>query len=68
MTGRRNASGHRLGGWHQCAKEPDELVIAVLRDYQQGVRGRGYRALAKKYTLAESTVRDWCTFRTRASA
>lgn len=67
-SGKRNGHGWRVGQWHGRAVQPDEQVLAVLLDYQQGVRGRGYRAIAKKHQLPESTVRDWCTFRTRGSA
>lgn len=67
-VGKRTADGYRIGQWHGRAVEPDERVVAVLNDYEQGVRGKGYAAVGKKHGLPASTVRDWCTFRTRSSA
>lgn len=67
-TGPRGPKGHRMGWWHQKAKAPDELVLAVLADYKQGVRGRGYASVGKKHGLSMWTVRDWVTFNTRGTA
>lgn len=42
----------------------NDQVIEIRMTYQAGVRGFGYGALAKKYGVGESTIRDLLTCRT----
>lgn len=62
----RNHDGYRVGEGHQKAKLSDAQVRDMRAQYVPFVVG--YRVLAKRFGCAESTVRDICTFRTRASA
>jgi len=43
----------------------DEQVKEIRKEYMAYIRGYGY--LAKKYNCGESTIRDICTYRTRAN-
>jgi hypothetical protein len=36
-----------------------KLKIDILREYEAGVKGKGFYALAKKYNVATSTIRGW---------
>lgn len=67
-TIRRNHTGHRIGEDHQRAKLTDEQVRAIRAKHKPNKRGFGYAALAKESGCGVSTIRDICTFRTRASA
>ena len=67
-TIRRNHTGHRVGEDHQRAALTDEQVRAIRAKHRPHMRGFGYGALAKEFGCGESTVRDICTYRTRASA
>lgn len=42
----------------------DDEVREIRTSYRPGVRGFGYGALAKKYGVGESTIRDILTCRT----
>lgn len=67
-AGRRSASGHRIGEWHQNAKLLDADVLRMRFLYAAAkAQGRrlGYGRLAQIFRCGESTVRDICTFRTR---
>lgn len=46
----------------------DEQVRAIRAARQPGVRGAGYRELARRFSLAESTIRDALTGRTGYAA
>ena len=67
-TIRRNHTGHRVGEDHQHAALTDEQVRAIRAKHKTRKHGFGYGALAKEFGCGESTVRDICTYRTRASA
>lgn len=43
----------------------DEQVMEIRALHKPGVRGFGYIALARKYGVGESTIRDILTCRTR---
>jgi predicted DNA binding protein len=43
----------------------DDQVRAIRAAYKPGVRGAGYRELARRFQVAESTVRDALTGRTQ---
>lgn len=60
--GRRNHTGHRVGGWHHRAKLTDDDVRLIRILNAEGI---GYRKLAEKFECGQSTVRDICTYRTR---
>lgn len=62
----RAPSGHRAGESHPRAKVADELVCEIRRRREQD--GVGYRRLAKETGLPLSTIRDFCTYRTRVLA
>ena len=59
---------HRYGQNHHRAKLSDEQVREIRAQHLAWVRGRGYKTLALKYGVSESTIRDICTYRTRRSA
>lgn len=63
---KRNHTGHRVGEWHGKAKLSDAQARRMREMYQPGIVG--YGALAKFFGCSESTARDICTWRTRASA
>ena len=65
MTIARNHTGHRVGEYHQHAKLTDEQVKAIRAANESGT---GYKRLAKQYGVGISTIRDYCTYRTRWSA
>ena len=46
----------------------DEQVREIRAAHKPDLRGFGYGALARKYGVGESTIRDIVTYRTRASA
>jgi transposase len=46
----------------------DAQVREIRATYLPHVRGRGYRALAKRYGVGESTIRDAVKLHTYASA
>lgn len=51
---------------HHRAKLSDEQVREIRHLNEAGVAG--YKRLAKRYRCGESTIRDFCTYRTRATA
>lgn len=59
---------YKTGEQHHNTKHSDKLVSQVKSEYMAYIRGRGIEALAKKYDLPFSTVRDWVQYRTRYSA
>lgn len=63
--GRRTASGHRLGAWHQATRDDDATVRRAreLRD-----SGKTYAEITTELSVPYFTVRDWVTYRTRADA
>lgn len=63
---RRNHTGHRVGECHQKAKLTDAQVRNV-RDARKRF-GWSYKELGKFFGVSPWTVRDICTYRTRASA
>jgi transposase len=46
----------------------DQQVREIRALHMPNVRGRGYRALAQRYGVGESTIRDAIKFWTYASA
>lgn len=62
---RRNHTGHRVGQTHPKAKLTDQQIAEIRTLHRPYIRGLGYRALAKRYGVGESTIRDICTYRTR---
>ena len=64
-TGKQTAKGIRMS---RRKAANDEIVRKVRAEHQPGKRGHGYGALARKYNLKESTVRDWVQYWTRAAA
>ena len=32
----------------------------VVREYEKGVRGKGFAALAKRFKVPKSVIEDWC--------
>jgi hypothetical protein len=62
-TGKSNHLGKKIGQWHHRAKIPDRLINEIVAAYKPYVFG--YRSLSRKFAVAESTVRDWITGRTR---
>ena len=46
----------------------DDQVRAIRAAYRPGVRGSGYRELARRFGIAESTVRDALTGRSAYAA
>lgn len=72
LAGRRAASGHRIGEWHQRAKLPDIAVRAMRMMHVSGpdVFGQkvGYRRLGYMFGCGMSTARDIILYRTRADA
>ena len=64
----RNQKNYRVGEDHQRAKLTDEQVRAIRAKHKPNKRGFGYVALAKESGCGVSTIRDICTYRTRASA
>lgn len=62
----RNHTNHRIGQSHPKAKLSDEKVREMRRLNQQ--EGIGYLRLGRMFGCGESTARDICTYRTRASA
>lgn len=67
-TIRRNHTGHRVGEDHQRATLSDEQVREMRRLHTRPTERLGYRALAQRFGCGQSTARDICTYRTRASA
>lgn len=71
---RRNHKGYRVGQDHQHAKVPDALVRQIREEHERSQQragnggGGGYATLARKHGIGVSTVRDFVTYRTRASA
>jgi len=65
---RRNHLGYRVGESHQRAKLTDAQVREMRSLHGRARAPLGYGALAKRFNCGESTARDICTFRTRASA
>lgn len=59
---KRGPSGHRVGEGHQRAKLSDAQVLEIRAKNAAGV---GYRKLAAEYGCGQSTIRDFCTLRTR---
>lgn len=50
---------------HHRAKLTDDQVRQIRIDHMAYITGRGYPALAKRYGVGISTIRDICTYRTR---
>lgn len=46
----------------------DDQVRAIRAAYKSGVRGAGYRELARRFGVAESTIRDALTGRSAYTA
>lgn len=46
----------------------DDQVCAIRAAYKPGVRGAGYRELARRFGVAESTIRDALTGRSAYTA
>lgn len=77
-SGRRAATGHRVGEWHQNAKLLDADVVRMrflatssraLGLQQSGRTGfGGYRWLGRLFGCGPSTARDIVTYRTRGDA
>lgn len=61
----RNHLGYRVGECHQHANASDSLVREIR---ERNTRGEGYIRLSRDTGIPVSTIRDFCTFRTRASA
>lgn len=57
-----------MGEDHQRAKLTDKQVREMRGLNTQDCAPLGYRVLAKRFGCGQSTVRDICTYRTRASA
>lgn len=66
MSVARNHTNHRIGQSHPKAELSDEKVREMRRLNQE--EGIGYRRLGWRFGCGESTARDICTYRTRASA
>lgn len=62
---KRNHTGHRVGAWHHKAKMPTETIEAMRAEYIPYVNG--LTKLARKYHCPRSTVRDICSYATRAA-
>ncbi len=58
----------KFGSQNHNAKLSDDDVRSIRSEHMAYVRGRGYKALAKKYSSSESTIRDIVTYRTRRNA
>lgn len=58
MVGYRNHLGYRIGSWHGKAKLTEAQVASIRFEYRKSVRGFGMRALARRYNVSDSTVRD----------
>lgn len=65
---RRNHTGHRMGESHHRAKLSDAQVAEIRAAHRPGRHGHGYRVLARRFGVGESTIRDICTYRTRPPA
>lgn len=65
MNRARNHTNHCVGEWHGKAKHTDATVREVQALHAQGL---GYRKISFITGIAQSTVRDWLTQRTRWSA
>ncbi len=66
-SGRRTATGHRLGEWHHRAKLADADVkkMRALHRPENPAEAMGYASLGQAFGCGTSTARDICTFRTR---
>ena len=62
---RRNHTGHRMGEQHHRARLSDAQVVEIRAAHRPGEHGLGYGALASRYGVGESTIRDIITYRTR---
>jgi antitoxin component HigA of HigAB toxin-antitoxin module len=60
-----NCKGRVRGACHPKAKTPDSDVEMIV--YLHDEYGMGYKALAKKFGLPRSTVRNFCNGRTRST-
>lgn len=60
----RGPSGHRIGESHPRAVISDDQVREVIRRREED--GLGYRRLAAETGIPISTIRDWCTCKTRS--
>lgn len=60
-----NDRGQRLGEAHHRAKLTDAEVEEIRTLHENGAMG--YKKLAKKFGVANSTVQDICNFRHRAT-
>lgn len=61
---RRGPSGHRIGQDHPRAAAPDEEVELVRELHEE--HGLSYDTLSEKMERPVSTIRNWCTHRTRS--
>jgi len=59
-----NERGLRIGESHPRVKLADHDV-ALIRELHED-HGMGYRALARKFEVSKRTIRDICSYRTRA--
>lgn len=66
MSIARNHTNHRIGQSHPKARLTDEQVREMRRLHHE--EGVGYLRLGRQFGCGESTARDICTYRTRASA
>lgn len=66
MSISRNHTGHRVGECHQHAKLTDAQARKMRKLHEEV--GVGYLRLSQMFGCGESTARDICTYRTRASA
>lgn len=66
MEGARNHTGHRVGEWHQHAKLTDAQVREIRHKREE--MGMGYGEIAALMQTSAWTIRDICTYRSRASA
>lgn len=62
----RSPTGHRIGESHYRAQLTDDDVRMIR--HLNSRHGIGYRRLARKFEVGESTIRDICTYRTRRNA
>ena len=60
--------GRPSGERHPNCKLTDDQVRAIRGEYLAYIRGRGYGALALKYGVHESTIREICNYAIRINA
>lgn len=65
-NGRRSASGHRVGAWHQHVVDGDDKVRLARQLRHE--KGKTYLEIATDLAVPYFTIRDWVTNRTRIDA